>query len=227
MKGLGIALALGMSLAWGAERASAVTYQVTYDGTIYAGYDTNGIFGAVNTDLAGQSVKATFVFDTTTAGAGYYSNPGVFSELYGGLYWGGTSNPLLSATVTINGNTASVANNYGYNFAYFAPPGAYNDYYAEAGNAAGTLSYARVYSYTNSFGGPELYSPFSHPVTGDSEYGHFTFNNAYDFGYYQVTRVTVGAVSEVPLPAALPLFVGGVGAMVWALRRRKHQLQTA
>jgi hypothetical protein len=55
----------GAALLFGASQAGAVTYTITYQGTILTGYDTTGIFLTPGADLTGRSFTATLGVDTS------------------------------------------------------------------------------------------------------------------------------------------------------------------
>ena len=98
--------AIGLS----ALPVQAAQIDVTWTGTVSSGNDQLDLFGVPIAggfhDLAGQSFTAKFRFDTTLgdtqSGAG-------FADLRGGTSFGaGTfASPIVSATLTINGNAAS------------------------------------------------------------------------------------------------------------------------
>jgi hypothetical protein len=93
-----ILLAAGLSCA--PQSASAQTWTVTTTGQISTGYDTSGIFGTANADLAGMTYTQTITasidpaqWSATAAGADYI-------DLYG-------SGPLFTDTVTVGGHSVT------------------------------------------------------------------------------------------------------------------------
>ncbi|MFN3347333.1 VPLPA-CTERM sorting domain-containing protein [Pseudorhodoplanes sp.] len=57
--------------------------------------------------------------------------------------------------------------------------------------------------------------------------GDVTIRQSTDVGLSFSITYEYQTPSEVPVPAALPLFLGGLGAMVWAARRRKQKAEAA
>jgi hypothetical protein len=97
-----VVLALALATSIGTKASASIVTQ-TYSGTAAGSNDLGlfGIQGSVNT-----AFTATFVFDTDTIGAGTQTNAsGTIRNLYGGSV--GTVSPLLSASLTINGQTFS------------------------------------------------------------------------------------------------------------------------
>src|SRR5438309_2193510 len=93
-----------------ASKASAAIVNVTYTGTVASGVDEQGLFGAPNTSLVGDSYIAQYTFDTAV---GFTFSTPTQNYAYGGDNWGNAS-PALSTTVTINGVSVTyVGNNVG------------------------------------------------------------------------------------------------------------------
>ena len=103
----GAAMVAGLGMA---GPASATKYKFTFHGTVEANVpsgDGLGLFGGGS--LAGDQATAQFVFDDTRgeslSGFAVNGHPG--TEYIGGPAFGATlTDPLLSATLTINGMTA-------------------------------------------------------------------------------------------------------------------------
>ena len=85
--------------------ASAAIVQITYTGTITSGSDGQGRFGLIGSSLAGDTYTLSEKFNTSV---------GFNSYSYGNQVDGGTYNqfqpasPSLGATLTINGNAATI-----------------------------------------------------------------------------------------------------------------------
>lgn len=92
-----VAIALLLSLA-GTARASVVSG--SFSGTIGGNtHDTYGLFGAVGADLSGETLNATYSYDTATASS--YAKQSTFDDYLG---TGG-----LTLSVTIGGSTIATA----------------------------------------------------------------------------------------------------------------------
>lgn len=59
---------------------------------------------------------------------------------------------------------------------------------------------------------------------GGNRYGWFANN---EFNFLAIDNASLATTSATPLPAALPLFAGGLGLMGWLARRRKHKNASA
>lgn len=97
-----MALAAGLSLGLASLPAAATTMQTVYTGTIDV-VDYADLFGTGSTDLTGVSYTATYVYETT--GSGQINDPNN-NTVYGGDVYG-TPSPVISATLTINGQSVS------------------------------------------------------------------------------------------------------------------------
>ena len=92
-----------------ASHASAAEVDVSFAGTLFStGYDQTGIFGLGSspTSYTGSGIpyQANFAFDTSL---GISSSSPTQNSVYGGTN-SGVSDPLASASVTINGATVSL-----------------------------------------------------------------------------------------------------------------------
>lgn len=107
MKRIVLGLVLAIATATIAAPASANIITFKYFGKITDGTDTSGLFGAANTDLTGDPIEAVFVFDTSLGLRGPIM--GATDSLVGGTSAPGMPpSPLLSATITINGQSALI-----------------------------------------------------------------------------------------------------------------------
>jgi hypothetical protein len=223
---------LGASLVLSAPGQATVITQV-YTGTVSSGYDYEGVFGSPGTALDEAAFTATFVFDTA---AGFLDTQSTYEQLYGGLVYV-SSSALVSGTLQIGASSVPIPGGYAeYTQTISGPPGNINQYASHADD--GGPSYLELYvrSYLTTFPGSLTAGlPFTYLVTAD------TSDNDGGYGFFQLldssgnyrafvsllpAGVTVTVGSEVPLPAALPLFAGGLG-MIGLLARRRRQARTA
>ena len=93
----------------GIAQASAAIVDVTYTGTVSYGSDPTGVFGTVETGgkaYVGDPFVANFVFNTNIYTEAYSSptlNYAIGEQGFG-------DSPALSASLTLNGQTASIGN---------------------------------------------------------------------------------------------------------------------
>jgi hypothetical protein len=93
-------------------QSSAAIVDVTYNGTIVSGIDVTGVFGIVDIlvgqpgPYAGDSFTVTYVVDTSLGNA---VNTPTESSVTGGSAVS-ASQPILSASVTVNGFTQTIVN---------------------------------------------------------------------------------------------------------------------
>jgi len=92
--------------------ASAATYVFTYSGTVSSGYDYTGDFGAAGGDLTGKDFKA--VYTLTYPSANVVSDFQDFAQhqVYGGSAYGSATSSPVSAAITVNGVTQTIAGGY-------------------------------------------------------------------------------------------------------------------
>jgi hypothetical protein len=110
MKVSSLCAVIALALFGLGSHASAAIVDLTFTGTVISvGYDQSGIFvpgglAPPSTSLDGASYTANFVFNTAL---GYSYSSSTESEVYGGTYYG-VASPLVSASVTIDGQTANI-----------------------------------------------------------------------------------------------------------------------
>ena len=98
-------LALGLLVV--ASPVVAGVKLATFTGILDDGFDLTGIFGAPGGDLTGAFYVATYTY-VPGLGGHQYILPGAYEDEFGGHY-DGSSNPVLSATLTINGVSVAIA----------------------------------------------------------------------------------------------------------------------
>jgi hypothetical protein len=86
--------------------ASATIVNAEWTGTITAGFDALGIFGAVGADVSGLAFTADFLYDTSLGTTLFSSPTGTWVEGGLGTSSGGQS-PISKASFTLNGVTST------------------------------------------------------------------------------------------------------------------------
>jgi hypothetical protein len=219
MKMRSLGLLAGLVLLVSASHASAATVYITYTGTVSNGYDRGGLFGPEGANLSGDSYVANYVFDTSLGVT--YSSP-IQNYAFGGSSYSDAS-PALSASVTINGRTVAFTPNYvGEIYAY--DNGSFRE---QAHIAASTGWQWSLANYIHNFNGTlpvTIDRAFIyHLVSGDTENGGYFGGGSTGLYLSPLSLTETGGISPTPLPAALPLFAGGLGVigLVARLRNRK------
>lgn len=224
-----------------ATPAQALQMMQTYTGTVSFGGDASGIFGPANTVLTGSSFTAVFVFDTalgnTTTGTTVPAG-GTFLQLAGGASpsapYLNTASPLVSATLSIAGSAAiPFAGGQEDRTAIrsFPVPGpAPSEYLASTLDSIGSFLSLFARSFDETFLA-DLTHTFAYDIVPGVVVGDAFrivdpitfFDDA--FGSLTPERLVVSVFatgpSEIPLPASLPLFAGGLGAIGLLARPRR------
>lgn len=227
---------LGVMLAVAAAPARAVLRTATYTARISQftgqdqGIDGAGVFGPVGGNLRGKTAVARFTYDTSL---GYSFLFGPNSEGRGSDANAGQVSPVLTATLTINGQTWD---------ALQGPIGLGDNgsmYTSVAGNTSHTFNRQLFPSngiYTaslNLFGcctGPvparlaDLAALRTTGVTGTMDFNFYSYaSNAYTYRT-QLQFVGQGTyrVGGVPEPGAWALLLAGFGMTGCLLRRRRQ-----
>jgi hypothetical protein len=94
-----------------ATTTMAGLYTVTYAGTVSGSTDLTGVFGGSGSSLNGKSFQAIFTVDDALPGAFHVVNPSQRAD-YGGSSISISTPSPLSAVLTINGITRSIAGSY-------------------------------------------------------------------------------------------------------------------
>lgn len=210
--------------------ASAALIQETVTGTVSAGRDNTGEFGVANTNLTGASFTAIYSFDTSL---GHYVHDSLGSVVSGGPINGSTS-PLLSASMTINGHTLLIPG--GWSSGMIGETSTVN-LFADDLTATGRM-YADVFtifisSSTNLFTAGNILSPISYVVqSGDVFYGEFLYGGTgagrglLDYNVALLlaptSLTTRVAASAVPEPETYAMLLAGLGWLGFTVRRRNN-----
>ena len=216
---IGVASAVAFSTP-----AFATRVIVTYTGTISSGYNQAGEFGAAGESLEGMIFSTEYLFDTER-GATFSDDE--TSNSYGGTRFG-TTNPLIRASITINGQTIypelSSGQIYSYNNGLESQQRSYGVNYYDDG-----FSYKTTTIWNNVLfeGGyyPSKFLNFSGSIVGNYE-GYYQ-NSFYDYSqesYVYDTLVTFSAtnltITPVPEPTTWVMMVAGFGMIGFAARKR-------
>jgi PEP-CTERM motif len=214
-----------------AAPAAATLVGVTYWGTVFDGYDVTGVFGTAGANLDGDSYVAHYVFDTTQGDT--YSSA-TYNYAYGGSAYG-VASPLVSASVTINGNSVSIVGDYyaqidGYNDGGFSEQFHLAEHYTNDGITV-TNNYNDDSIWSNSGAIPSsLTKPFTYNVApGDGTYSYVLIStydyatgnyDTYTYADASLTRLTVGPVGSVPEPSTWAMMMLGFAGLGFAAWRR-------
>ena len=206
--------------------------EAVYTGTITSGYDQTGVFGTAGVDLAGLSYTTTYVFETT---GNVHTTDANQDYIVSGDY-NATSSTMTSATMTVGGQSYTIAPNFlgvsyvgsdlvGYTLyeehgeQYFTDGVVSQDAYLDDSLYTADLNPvdlgASVDSLKNNLGSSGLFSIyFYNSVTGEYVYA---------YGAMAADSVHISEVAPVPLPAAGGLMLAGLGALAAVKRRRKSR----
>lgn len=207
--------------------AAAAVKIAKYSGIVESGYDQTGVFAAPGSDLTGYSWVATYTYDKTLGGV--QNTDGVsFEESYGGPGYGVAGSPILSASITINGVTRSVAGTQaGLVYSGNSP---FVTHYAQDFSDDGVTQINNVvYNYNYAAGAPVSLDQSFGPVAAAGGFGYSRwYNFNYSTGTYtEDAQVYLGSDAvysvgnAVPEPASWALMIAGFGLIGTALRRRR------
>lgn len=234
LKLLGLCTAFAMCAA---APCQATTVYVEYSGTIFSGIDHVGVFGAKDSNMAGQSYTASYVFDVTFGlGNKNFQSPTQNFIDGGSQFLIPTLSPSLGAqfslgatTITIDGlyrGIISGVNNGG--VGTFTK----QDHLVEERNAS-INKYLDNFMFNfsgNSSGLPAtIDTAFSHALApGDTGSGTFQYCTVSVCSALTLspTNLTVTLTPDsiaTPLPAAFPLFATGLGVLAFLARRRERE----
>jgi hypothetical protein len=223
---------VGVALAvfWFVSPASAAVVTLTYRGIVGSPGDSStdeldisGLFGPTGSSLAGDAYTAVYVYDTNQ---GTNVNPPdpYYLDVYGGALYG-TPTPAISETMTINGITVSLADTYWGEIILCSVCIGANSGLEEVAGANSEMTnilYAlgSPIQFPPSLDAPLDFSVVSNTTGSQASRGQFVPDDLY------LMPLTVN-VSTTPIPAALPLFATGVGAMCLFGWRRKRKTPAA
>jgi len=225
MKVLPLALALA-SLTVIAPAAHAAQRVATFTGTVLSGSGDASLFGV--TSLAGYGFTATYVYDDSL---GTRQTLADSDTAYGGATFG-TANPLISATLTINGQSVDFLSPVFGEASVASAPGS-AAFLTDGVDFAGFVAHYRNFDFNVTGALPSsLDVPFSGAVTGGS---HFFYQDYFSgpfggsaiasaVGSLEATHLTIAAVGAggVPEPASWALLICGFGLAGAALRRSRR-----
>ncbi len=128
---------------------------------------------------------------------------------------------LTTATVSIDGNVPNTFSDLMHIGIHFTPDFAFFGYQSGGANLL-ELTFSpsdfALLTSTNSFSGAPISSFFDVFIDVQTSGGLLSFTDMHDLN---LSAISTG--SQTPLPAALPLFAGGLGVMGWLARRRKRK----
>jgi hypothetical protein len=224
------ALAAAAVCALAAAPASAAIMQATYTGVIYGGVDLEGVFADPGTDLSGAAFEYNFVYDTHIGS--------ILSVLGGQSLLAGSSEPLLSATLTILGHTSSPSGLNGYYSMAASVVPDFGDptypYTGEFCNYAGAVSgsWFAVCLATDDPLPADLETPFTATAASFAGFADGAFPSPgapFDQflltgtpGRLVVTKLRDSPLSPAPEPQAWALMILGLGAAGATLRSRRR-----
>jgi PEP-CTERM motif len=234
----GAALALALPL-----QVEAATVVITYQGIVDSGFDITGVFGQAGQDLTGLSYTSVYTLTEPTTGA-IVNNDGTTGSTYGGTNYGVAS--PLSATLTINGVTKSVAGSYigiaqqvdglpslnDFDLVFHEAQDQTNTPIEESNNLIYDVIRSDVYSFVNS---SNYLDSLTYSVqAGDTASGAFLFYSSdllngvtpvYAAGSLTPQTVNIAAFSPsttVPEPETWAMMIAGFGLLGVATRRRRN-----
>ena len=199
-------------------KADPLSVQVT--GVVTIGSD-DGVFLPTFGTFNNTPFTAAFTIDPSLAS--FTQSGPTFQQAFGGTFFGpGFVSPVLSATLTINNIT--------FDFATPVEGSIKNEnteVAIESNNKAGTSLFIDWLNFSNPHF-PTTFSPYAltfDAAAGDTDnFSSFSIANAAGFeeahGNLHATSITL----TTPLPAALPLFATGLGALGLLGWRRKGRV---
>jgi hypothetical protein len=226
-----VSVVAGVAMLGGVSQASAAIMDVTYTGTVTSGglgsgIDWLGFFGTAGANLIGSSWVATYTSDTSL---GYLISSSSKNDVYGGSKFGTTS-PVLSSMITINGVGKAVGGSYfGEDFGYNDGSSSQQYHIAQSGQPGQLQTLQNSISTHNGSLLASITTPFSHTVdANDSQTSYFLDDLSGENFYANLTSLTVSEhVTAVPEPstwAMMLLGFAGVGFMTYSRRSQPAAL---
>ena len=229
-RSLTCALGLCVPLLVAGARVQAATIDYRVTGVVFSGDDQSGVFVAPGDSIVGKDFTAEYIFDDEK-GSRFKVAPS-YDDLYSSA---GKSDPLLSASLTINGHSF-----------FFNGLQSSNLYVNSLGHETGAAAFdaatsSQVYNYSflatnNSVptAPSSLDEPFNGPATGLSDFPADDFQIAYMDAVTGETVTSTGTldvefvsstVSDAPEPAVWASMMAGVALMGAMLARRRRPLR--
>lgn len=203
--------------------AAAIVKVATYTGTVSAGFDTTGVFGTPGTDLAGLRYVTRYTYDRTL-GADQTSDGLTYDRSLGYAYQG---NPVISASITINGVTKVLPGDY-YGEVYTTTAG-FEGHVNWYGFYDGlTLVDSRIQNYDYAPAPASLdqsWGPVAQTGRGQgyASFSTTSFADVIESAYaYLNADGTYSVTDPVPEPSTWALMIAGFGLVGAALRRRER-----
>jgi hypothetical protein len=231
----------------GVSKSEAATMSAVFRGTVISGSDVTGTFGSPLSDLTGEEFALTYIYDPDTPGAEFIDDlPGnAIGEWLRGGEMSGFAPPVQSAILVIKGISHAILTTY-HNLLLVtnsAPPDPaassvlYNTVDRVDSPANGASFRDSQYSASVSLSNLDIPASLSVPyfVAGLVEEGQFRIleciagrDDRCGTRVHQVSgRLNVASleVTQIPVPAALPLLASCLGALgIFSWRRRSHPL---
>jgi hypothetical protein len=229
MRKLLLSLSLLSALAY-APQASAAILTYTYTGTVAFGTDYSNVFGLSTRDLTGQAFTVVETFDTNNTSL-KSSNGTTFSYQQGGSSRGKPSTGA-TATISIGGSAARpLLNDYADSTQNNTVPGnpSSDTRFQALSSGVGLPFYEEtlqfdIYAPSLTF---DYTQPFSLTTQNAAFSGSYSLSGDINaFANFSPATATL-TVTNVPLPAALPLFGGallGVAGLGIASRQKNRSV---
>lgn len=196
------------ALLLGASSAQANIVAVTYSGTVVSGFDQTGLFGPANGNLAGDTYKVVYIFNTSL---GITSSTPTASSASGGTSYPAPT-PSIKTIVTINGvSVSSNLNGYldqitGSNDGSSSQQYSSTQYY-NAGNVATVNNYAYDLVNTSNLSIPaDINTPFFYKVQpGDIQSANVSFSTTDNAtGAQLINTFAIADITSVSAPCPVP-----------------------
>ncbi len=215
---------------------SASNIQVNWTGSVLEGTDDSNTFGlGMGANLAGQTFQAKVVVDPTIGFIQSY--PDFFSNIGGASVPGYLTSPIVSASLTINGQSFNFQSEYWGGYTRDATPNRsqiYTELQSYGGTAIDEQLFVTVFLADNSipFTGINESLDIALPSGTSGHFQAFTPNGPGPFGRLfagnlSPNHVTIGpdvpGGPDVPEPSSAVLLVSGLGAIAMRFRRRFTQ----
>jgi hypothetical protein len=214
-----LAGALGAAIVAGSPAPAAVMMATFYGSTDFGGHDYAGLFGTPDSSLAYKSMSLTFVYDTALGARVTTTGEDIVVQS-GGL------NPILSASITIDGVTLDLdLPDYGY-------ASSTDDYWtwlsARGTNPANYDNELSAMVIGSGMPG-DLETPFmaygygggSLRLWSPTNFGEALAETDFNLGGVEVTYVDPSSPGPVPEPTTWALMIAGFGLAGAALRARR------